>query len=353
MLNRCRRMPVEGEVLCRVGDTVEPMDLVARASRPGPVHPVNIAAILGVPRTSVTSLATVSEGDQVKKGDVLARGSMLFGMLKPVARAPFGGVIESISAVSGQMMLRSVPSPLELRAYLGGKIVAVEQGLGVDIEGASSLVQGIFGIGSETYGELSVVGSDAGDSSAGAAIGNEHQGRILVLDGRVDAETILRAREVGAAGLIAASAHGADLVRISGTELNLAATGDENIGLTLVLLEGFGDLAMSRRAYEILKALEGSRVSVNGATQVRAGVVRPEVLGRALDPTEQRDSRSAMVEEGTLVRVVRGTRFGQQGTVVAIPSRPVVVGSGSTALVYEVKLGDGSRVVVPRANVEI
>jgi hypothetical protein len=41
------------------------------------------------------------------------------------------------------------------------------------------------------------------------------------------------------------------------------------------------------------------------------------------------------------------------GTVSALPVDPQVLGSGSRARVLEVVCGNGKRVIVPRANVEI
>jgi hypothetical protein len=53
------------------------------------------------------------------------------------------------------------------------------------------------------------------------------------------------------------------------------------------------------------------------------------------------------------VRVIRDPYFGVLGTVAALPEQPAVLGSGSRARVLEVATVDGSRITVPRANVEV
>jgi hypothetical protein len=53
------------------------------------------------------------------------------------------------------------------------------------------------------------------------------------------------------------------------------------------------------------------------------------------------------------VRIIRDPHFGLIGKVSALPSEPQVLGSGSKARVLEVHLESGSKVLVPRANVEI
>ena len=69
-----------------------------------------------------------------------------------------------------------------------------------------------------------------------------------------------------------------DLSNILGYTLGVAITGSEEIATTLVVTEGFGKISMSKRTYELLKSFEGNMASINGATQIRAGVIRPEII---------------------------------------------------------------------------
>ena len=63
-----------------------------------------------------------------------------------------------------------------------------------------------------------------------------------------------------------------------GYDLGVAITGSEEIGITLVITEGFGKIPMAQRTFELLKSRTGAKTSINGATQIRAGVVRPEII---------------------------------------------------------------------------
>ena len=63
-----------------------------------------------------------------------------------------------------------------------------------------------------------------------------------------------------------------------GYDLGVAITGHEDIRPTLIITEGFGQIAMAGRTYELLAANAGRRASANGATQIRAGVLRPEII---------------------------------------------------------------------------
>ena len=349
--SRWRRLPVEGELLASVGDEVAADDLVARADLPGPLHPVRAAGALGVPRAELPRLTVVEEGDALEERQLLASSRALWGLLRSEVRAPMSGIVESISAATGQIVLRAAPRPIELSAYVSGRVTGAEPGRAVRIETSSSAVQGIVGLGSETAGEVAVLAAEEGGAPGAGAIGPEHSGAVVVVRGRISADAVDRLREVGAAAVVAGGIGGDDLVGIAGREPNIAATGDERIGLTLILTEGFGDLEMSKRAFAILSGLEGKRVSVCGTTQVRAGVVRPEVIGPPLegDATETTREAAAWVR----VRVVRGRRFGATGIIEAIPARPVELPTGARALAYEVRLDDGDRIFVPRANAEL
>ena len=94
---------------------------------------------------------------------------------------------------------------------------------------------------------------------------------------------------------------------------------------------------------------------MNGATQIRAGVIRPEVLAPSESATAGATQAASGGELGigTPVRVIREPYFGQLGTVVDLPAQLQVVDSGAHVRVLKAKLADGQEVLVPRANVEI
>jgi len=350
LVRRERSLPVGGEVFVVEGQAVKPPEIVARAELPGSPYPVPASAVLGVARAELKKHVIIELGDAVAEGQVIARSRSLFGLFTNEARAPVGGVLESISDTTGQLLIRAAPEPVELPAYLPGTVVEIEAGSGVTVEAEVALVQGIFGLGGEAFGDAVCVCRSAEETLDADSISTDHRAAVLIGGGRVTLAALERAREVGAIAVVAGSASGADLIALVGGELNPAATGDEDLGLTLVLTEGFGELAMAQGTFELLGELAGQLVSTSGTTQVRAGVIRPEVLGPCLDASEVEKSMEG--EIGARVRIVRGERFGAVGRVSAAPDELREIGSGALATVYEVDLADGGTAVVPRANVE-
>ncbi len=356
--HRVRRLlPIHGDVLVKEGDVVAAQDIVAETFMPGDITPVNVANVLSLPPTDVTECMLKNEGDSLSVGDPIARTKGIFGMLKTTCTAKVAGTLESVSSVTGQIMIRGEPEPVRVQAYLSGTVTKVLPGEGVEIETDLSLIQGIFGIGGETYGRI-VMACDSHDQEFDADLIKPVMKDCVIVGGaRMTGKAINRAREIGAAAIVTGGLDDEDLRDVLGYDLGVAITGSEKVGITLIITEGFGEIAMAERTFDLLGSRAGADASVNGATQIRAGVMRPEILipltdeSRAKAPAKGR--QDGQLTRGRPVRIIRDPFFGLIGTVGQLPPEPQVLGSGSRARVLEVKLDSGDSVVIPRANVEL
>jgi len=295
-------------------------------------------------------------GSPVKKGDLIAQGRSLFGLVKNSVTAPAAGIIESVSPVSGQLILREPPIPVEVNAYVRGIVSDVLPGEGVVIETIGAFLQGIFGVGGETFGEIAIAASGPDQELTEAMLEPAHRGKVVVGGSRVSHATLMRAKEIGVAAVVAGGFDDRDLRQLLGKDLGVAITGSEELGFTLVLTEGFGRIPMAGRTWRLLESHRGERASVSGATQIRAGVMRPEIIipreGAASSGSDT--DLSTGLEIGSLLRVIREPHFGRIGRVVELPSelRQLETESGARVLVVEFA-DDSARAVVPRANVEL
>jgi hypothetical protein len=355
VIRKERRLPLQGEVLVEKGAEVKAEDVVARTALPGNVHTVNVANMLSLPPEDVHTCMVKQEGDHVTEGDILAEAKSFFGLFKSSAKAPIEGTVESVSKVTGQVTLREAPIPVEVHAYIDGTVAEVMPGEGVVVENVGALLQGIFGIGGERVGVLHMAVS-RGDEVADVTALGDLTGKIVVLGAHASHDTILKARDQGAVGVIAGGISDADLKRILGYDLGVAITGSEDIGITVVVTEGFGELAIAQKTFQLLGELDGKKVSINGATQIRAGVMRPEILvplpenrGKA----EGADVFSGGLQAGMIIRLIREPHFGELGTVTDLPAELHVLESGAKVRVLKVKLENGEEDTVPRANVEM
>ena len=353
-----RRLPLEGEVLVQAGVTVKAEDVVAKADLPGNVQLVNVANLLSVPPEEIAEYMLKSVGEVVSEDEIIATTKGLFGLFKSQARSPIDGTIESVSDVTGQVILREPPIPVEVKAYTDGTVTETVPNAGVTVETYGTYIQGIFGIGGETVGNLTVVAESPSDALTTEQILSEHKENILVGGSLVTTEAIQQAIQHGVQGIIAGGIDDTDLRELLGYELGVAITGSEEIGITLVITEGFGSIAMAEQTFTLLKAREGMKTSINGATQIRAGVVRPEIVIPLLSETtgaasDAEDGASeGILEVGSSVRIIREPYFGKLGRVTELPVALQNLETEAQVRVLCVELEDGQQTTLPRANVE-
>ncbi len=358
IVRRERRLPLTGEVLVKNGDKVSANDIVARTNLPGNVQIVKAASILGIAPEDIKDVMTKKKGDSVSKGDVIAMTSSFFGLFKSNVTSPVDGVLEEFSDVSGQIILREPPIPVEVAAYIDGWVCDVIPNEGVAIETTGAFVQGIFGIGGETNGELKVAVDSSNDELTGEMISSDLAGKIIIAGAYVSYDTVKKAIEAGVKGIIVGGFRDSDLRRILGYDLGVAITGQEKIGLSLIITEGFGRMGMAQKTFDLFKTFEGKQVSINGATQIRAGVMRPEIivpLGEKFskDLAGQDHIASGGLGIGSVIRVIREPNFGMLAEVIDMPPELTVVESETKVRVLRAKFEDGSEMLMPRANVEM
>lgn len=354
-LLRERRLPLKGTVMVQAGVTVAPDTIVARTELPGNVQTVNLAGRLSLDPARVAEALSKPIGSPVKKGEVIATGKSLFGMIKNHVESPADGVLESVSHVTGQLILREPPIPVEMSAYVRGTVAEVLPNEGVVVRTQGAFVQGIFGIGGETFGPIEMVASGPDQPLEKSSITPALRGKIVVGGAFVSYDTVMACRDAGVAAIVVGGFDDRDLRQLLGRDLGVAITGSEELGITLILTEGFGHIRMAERTWDLLGNHRGQVAAVSGATQIRAGVMRPEIIiprddvgGAAVES----DGGGAL-EVGSLLRVIRAPHFGRIARAVSLPSELQALDSEASVRVVEVEFADDStRSVVPRSNIE-
>ncbi len=364
VVHRRRQLPIPGSVLVQVGDRVAADQVVARAELPGNIRAVNVANILGVAPDEILDYLTKKRDESVEKDEIIAENKPFIKWLKTEVRSPIKGHLESASTLTGQVLLREPPQPLELLAYVDGRVTEVAAGQGATVEAECALVQGIFGVGGETWGELVVAVKSPDEEMTPAQLTPEMKRKVVVCGSFLGADTMNRAKELGVVALVVGGIHAMDLRELLGYDLGVAITGTEKIGFTLILTEGFGAVPMAGKTFELLTRHAGQKASISGATQIRAGVIRPEIIipygptDRTKMDTESAEREAAERERtgitvGDTARIIRDPLFGWIGKVVDLPADLRRIETESEVRVLELEMTDGERVTIPRANIEI
>jgi hypothetical protein len=187
----------------------------------------------------------------------------------------------------------------------------------------------------------------------------EHKGKIIAGGSLVTASAVRKAIDAGVAGIVVGGLNDSDLRDFLGYDLGVAITGSESLGITVVVTEGFGQITMAGKTFNLLKKASGKKASINGATQIRAGVIRPEVIipmseeMQKLTGGEDVERELKGIDVGTPIRVIRNPYFGMLGTVTGLPPELTHLETEAKVRILRAKLEDGEDVVLPRANVEM
>ena len=351
-----RRLPIKGEVCKDYGDQVKADEIVAKTNLPGNVHMVKIANLLNISPADIKDVLKIKIGDHVLKNDIIAENSGLFGFFKSDVRSPISGTVESISDVTGQIAMRDQPIPVEVDAYVEGEIVEVIPEEGVVVQSEAAYIQGIFGIGGESRGNLKLLVNNRTDEIKIEDLDSNLEGKIIVGGSFIGIEAYKKAIELKIAGVIVGGFNYYDLEEILGYTLGVAITGTEDLVTSLIVTEGYGKIKMSDRTFNLLKQHDSKFVSINGATQIRAGVIRPEIViplsSGEIKNDNSKSNKRLGIEKGSLVRVIRAPYFGKIGEVVSLPAELQKMESETMVRVAEVKI-DNMSYIIPRSNLEM
>jgi len=361
VVRKVRRLPLKGQVLVQVGDSVNPDTVVARTELPGPVTTVRVAERLGVEPRELTKYLLKQVGEKVQAGEVIAERKSFFGLFTSRVTSPITGTIDFISEATGNIGIRHLPTPVEVTAYLRGLVVEVLPEEGAVVATRGVFVQGIFGLSGERHGQIALLANSPDEVVPDTKVSDEHREKVLIAGALAHWRLMEAAKQVGAVALVTGGVLDTDIKKLLGYDIGVAITGHEPLPFTLIVTEGFGEIAMAKRTFELLASQEGKEASVNGATQIRAGVIRPEVVVpkdgaltfEELEEPKESGFAAGELNIGTPIRLIRAPYFGALGRAVALPPEPQEIETETKTRVLEAELVTGERVIVPRANVEI
>ena len=351
-----RRLPLKGSVESKVGERVKPNDIVAKTDLPGNVQMINVANLLNVDASDIKNYMIKNTGESIQKDDLIAETKGIFGFFKSSVLSPCEGTIETISDVTGQVVLRESPIPVEVDAYIEGKVNEVISEEGVVIKTNGVFIQGIFGIGGESRGEIKTIVDNRESEITKDMITDEEKGKIIIGGSFISIDAYKKAIDFEVAGIVVGGFNYYDLEEILGYTLGVAITGSEDLYTSLIVTEGYGKIQMGQQTFDLLNTYNGKLASINGATQIRAGVIRPEIiipLDSSDASTESNDSnQSDGMTIDSLVRVIRSPNFGKIGLVKELPPELREMESETMVRVAIVHI-DGNRFEIPRSNLEV
>ncbi len=314
---------------------------------------INVAEKLQITPLFLKTFMQVFEGQDVSYNQVLAS---LDGMGAGAIRSPVRGKIERIDSRTGKVLIRRPYSPVNLYGYIGGTVIEVLGNYGAVIETPACYIDGVFGIGNETYGDLLVVANSPDEVITADMITENCTDKIIVGGAGITYDAMHKAVGIHVRGVIVGGIKNHDIVNLVEREISIGITGQEEKDITIIATEGFGHVAMLPETFKLLQSHEGKLTSINGTTQIRAGVIRPEIIIPLENAVIAEDSDEETLLEpkcGMLVRIISEPYYGKWGSIIKDGTESVFLPNGTKQNVVSVRLDDGLEITIGENNLLI
>ena len=278
-ISKTRRLPSPGEVLVCLSNRVNEDTLIAKGRVKNPkIVEISVDQKLGVDPINLSSYMLKKEGDTVKKDEIIALRRSFFSTSTKICRSPLAGTLEAFSRSTGKAYIRGEPIQIEVKAHIPGRVTELFPDEGAVIECRGSIVRGVIGVGGETHGLLNILVDSTDEVLTAGLINKEHMEKVVVGGATATFEAFQKAAEVGVAAVVVGGVDEKDLTELLGHEIDLGDTGQERIGFSLIVLGGFGANSMDIEAFQLFKEHAGGFACVDGTTQIRTRMLRPEVI---------------------------------------------------------------------------
>jgi hypothetical protein len=335
-VRRERRLPVPGTVGVRIGQRVQPSDVVAEAQVAPRHYFLDVARGLGIPEREAPQYMRKNRGDRVEGGEVIA-GPV--GFSRRTIRAPADG---RIAAISGSRVLLEVEGdPFSLKAGFPGEVTGTDGTTVVTIETTGALIQGVWGNGHQDFGVMRLVGDGPDDRLQTDKLDINLRGAVLIAGMCDQPAPLHQATELSVRGVILGSLT-SDLIPVA-----------QRLPYPVVVTDGFGRLPINPMAYGLLTSNVGREAALDARPGGPHAADRPEViipLPSARD-LEVPDEVIPLVR-GLRVRVLRAPHMGAVGVVQSIDEDAMPFPSGLLARCATVDLEGIGATTVPLANLE-
>lgn len=334
---RRRLLPFDGRVIAKLGQKVNPTDVVADAVVGRKHLIVDVARLLHVSPRNAAAHIKIKKGQKVSKDEVIAETKGLFAR---EVTAPAAGRVVAMGG--GKLVFETGGAPFELAAGIPGQITEIIPERGVVIRATGAVIQGLWGNGRLETGVMISVMDRPDEVFDINRLDVSIRGSII-LGGYVNDPAVLKsAVDLAVRGLILSS--------MSPALLPLALQAD----FPILIMDGFGSRPMNSIAYKLLSTNIRRDVALNAEIYDRLNGTRPEVfipLPVSQEPPEPREVEA--FAPGQTVRVINLINPAQLGTLQQLLSIPISLPNGLKARSAEVRLESGEQILVPLTNLEV
>lgn len=335
-IRRNRVLPVSGTVLVRLGQKVTPAEILAESQVPTRHILIDVFRTLGLKNIEeAEKLIDRKVNEVLDKHDVIAETGGLFSR---VIRAPMPGKIISIK--NGQVLLEVESRKVVIQAGFSGQVVEILNDRGAVIETNGALIQGVWGNGLIGYGPFNTDAKMIDQELTTSSLNLTSRGMILAAAWCDQEESLVLAGTLPIGGLILGS--------MSPRLISVALKQEYPI----LLLEGFGRIAINEAAKKLLLTNLEKDMSLNAVKWDQQSGIRPEV-SIALPVDCEPENTTAEIAIGRKVRAHSSQYAGQTGVLMSINQGKTVLPNGLLANTASILLQNKDKVDLPITNFDL
>lgn len=352
----------KGTISVSVNQEVKPSDIIGTSNVSAGFRILNLASLLAVNPKDVAKYLKRNLGQRIYKGELLAyKPGGIFGGEKTII-APTDGLLDYLNPQSGEMKMTMFPKKSNLPAGVFGIVESVDEERGkVTIIAQSSRIHGMFGSGKLRDGILEILGKRE-SLIVRSFISPKSEGHILVGGSLVYKDAVSDSISCGITGIITGGINAKDYRSMAGGRIAFPKKLENDIGISVVVTEGFGSIPIGLDIYEILSQYNNRFVSIDGnkgiidlpsydessMNRARSTKIPPIPDGGV---NLEQASQVVELQPGAYVRVVGNSYSGEQGKIIMIDDSPTLLLSKISSYLATIET-KRRKIKVPVVNLE-
>lgn len=187
------RLPKNSEILVSVESEISEGEILAKTYVSKNTLSFPLASILKVKPGNIFRFMLKKVGEEVKNGDLVAQKKSMFGIFKKKFYSPTDGMIDSIDAATGDLVIKLTAEEYPFKSDIAGKVVEASNDL-VSVEFKAFALETETAYSGKKVGRLSLKIPEG-----------EMEGEILAVRDEVGRDFLFKASAVGALAVICPS----------------------------------------------------------------------------------------------------------------------------------------------------
>lgn len=338
-----RTLPQDSQILVKIGDEVRPEKIVGIGRKSVGFRRIDAAEQLGVKPSEVKEYVTKMPGSYVNKDDVIAENKKMLGLRTAQVLSPIKGVVLSVDETTGVITMNYEPEELKIVSGVHGTVSDIDPNeFMVTMKTNVLEITGRVGLGNRREGSVHLVGQPDLPISE-KQVESSWENKIIVGGSLITRKVLYHCIALKVQGVVTGGMHWEDYAALAGSRGKF-----EDVGISIILMEGYGNMPLSRELFDYMHQFEGKFSFIEGAANK---LVIPD--SSDVQRTKQRSERTyGTLDEGTVVKLLTLQRRGESGTIKELHEN-VRLENGLTADTATVVTYDGSEIDVPVSSLEI